>query len=76
MGADTEPTLSACDPASAANLTGRGLFLVNALAIKWGCEHTPGGRRVWAILTAEPPGTAVNATVAAGQNHCESSCRS
>lgn len=50
MGAGTEPALSAADPASETAVTGRGLFLVDALAVKWGCEQMPGGRHVWAIL--------------------------
>jgi serine/threonine-protein kinase RsbW len=66
MGGTTEPTLSAADPASAADVTGRGLFLVDALAVKWGCEQKADGRRVWAIVTAEPPGTVVDTGADAG----------
>ncbi|NLU68985.1 ATP-binding protein [Streptomyces sp. HNM0574] len=29
---------------------GRGLLLVGALAVCWGCDRVPGGKRVWAEL--------------------------
>lgn len=38
-------SLEACDDES---MTGRGLFLVSALASSWGIEDLPGGTRVWA----------------------------
>ena len=50
MGAETEPTLTGCDPSSQAQVDGRGLLLVEALSAKWGTELAGPGRRVWAEI--------------------------
>ncbi len=36
-------------------LHGRGLFLVDALAARWGSEQTPTGKTVWCEVTAPKP---------------------
>jgi len=36
-----------------ASTTGRGMFLVSALASSWGIDELPGGTRVWAEFTPE-----------------------
>jgi anti-sigma regulatory factor (Ser/Thr protein kinase) len=43
------------DPAA----TGRGMFLVSALASTWGIDELPEGKRVWAEFGPELPGTDV-----------------
>ncbi|MDB4872689.1 MAG: putative anti-sigma regulatory factor, serine/threonine protein kinase [Gemmatimonadales bacterium] len=50
MGADTSPVPSDDDPSSVKSVAGRGLFLVDALAAKWGSEPVRVGRRVWADI--------------------------
>lgn len=40
--------------ADAASTTGRGMFLVSALASSWGIDELPGGTRVWAEFQQEP----------------------
>ena len=40
-----QPSVEALDDES---MTGRGLFLVSALASAWGVDDLPGGTRVWA----------------------------
>ncbi|MFI2375306.1 ATP-binding protein [Streptomyces sp. NPDC018964] len=36
--------------------SGRGLALLDALAVRWGVAHGPGGKTVWCELDAEPGG--------------------
>jgi anti-sigma regulatory factor (Ser/Thr protein kinase) len=38
----------------AESMTGRGLFIVSALASTWGIEDLPGGTRVWADFASGP----------------------
>lgn len=42
-----EPRIQPCDPHA---VRGRGLQLVSALAQRWGCDHHPDGKTVWAQL--------------------------
>lgn len=42
--------------AAAASATGRGMFLVSALASSWGIDELPAGKRVWAVFRPGPPG--------------------
>ena len=39
-------------PFSACAGRGRGLVLIAALASRWGCDRTSGGKTVWAVLPA------------------------
>jgi anti-sigma regulatory factor (Ser/Thr protein kinase) len=39
-------------PASAHAGRGRGLAMIEALTSRWGCERTPAGKTVWAVLPA------------------------
>lgn len=41
------PEVRQADPTAT---SGRGMFLVAALATRWGCDPTPDGKRVWAEL--------------------------
>lgn len=52
MGAATGPVPAGGDPASPEHVSGRGLFLVEALSVKWGTEPAGPGLRVWAELAA------------------------
>jgi anti-sigma regulatory factor (Ser/Thr protein kinase) len=36
------------------DVCGRGLAIVDDVADRWGCDHVPGGKVVWAELTARP----------------------
>ncbi|MER6384313.1 ATP-binding protein [Streptomyces sp. NPDC001250] len=36
--------------------SGRGLLLVDAVAVRWGVEHCPGGKTVWCELPGENAG--------------------
>ena len=36
--------------------SGRGLHIVQALAARWGVDHLPDGKRVWAELATPHPG--------------------
>lgn len=40
------------------SMTGRGLFIVSALASSWGIDDLPGGTRVWADFATGEPGHA------------------
>lgn len=44
---DASPALPVVRRVSGAVRGGRGMFLVDALAERWGCEHVAGGKRVW-----------------------------
>ncbi len=46
FGAQTEPTVNDGEPCDA--VTGRGLFIVEAVSKAWGSEPLRVGRRVWA----------------------------
>jgi serine phosphatase RsbU (regulator of sigma subunit)/anti-sigma regulatory factor (Ser/Thr protein kinase) len=51
---DTNPRSPVRPAASATNMTGRGLALVEAIASRWGVERIPaGGKTVWAELVRE-----------------------
>ena len=41
-------------------MTGRGLFIVSALASRWGIDDLPGGTRVWADFAARAARTPTN----------------
>ncbi|GAA0963063.1 ATP-binding protein [Actinocorallia libanotica] len=59
QGSDREPTAR---PADAEEVSGRGLWMVELLSLRWGCEPAGEGRRIWAVLPAsddhEEPGNA------------------
>jgi anti-sigma regulatory factor (Ser/Thr protein kinase) len=44
------------DELAAESMTGRGLFIVSALASTWGIEDLPTGTRVWADFASGPQG--------------------
>ena len=46
--------LDVADELDAESMTGRGLFIVSALASTWGIEDLPSGTRVWADFANEP----------------------
>ena len=48
---DADGVVAAVDPAPLAT-SGRGLHIVAALAVAWGVQPGPGGKRVWAELRA------------------------
>jgi anti-sigma regulatory factor (Ser/Thr protein kinase) len=48
--ADGQPLLSRGGLAASTAESGRGLQMVQAVARSWGCDATPGGKRVWALL--------------------------
>lgn len=50
MGAAQEPAAVVEAPEDA--VSGRGLWMVELLSLKWGFEPTRVGRRVWAVLPA------------------------
>lgn len=52
LGSPDQPEIAAGDPASPALTGGRGLFLVEAMSAKWGCEPAGLGLRVWADIAA------------------------
>jgi len=47
MGAEREPAARTADIEA---VSGRGLWMVETLSLKWGCEPAETGRRVWAVL--------------------------
>jgi hypothetical protein len=50
--ADDVPRQPALRPAHEARLTGRGMNLVASLAMQWGVEPSPPGKKVWFELSA------------------------
>jgi hypothetical protein len=40
-----------CSPSAREETGGRGLVLVNALAVAWGCSPTLGGKSTWATVS-------------------------
>ncbi|RSN18773.1 ATP-binding protein [Streptomyces sp. WAC 01325] len=59
---DVEPTLVRPSHADMMDESGRGLFLVDALAVKWGSEPCAAGKRTWFEL-AVPDSARATATV-------------
>jgi serine/threonine-protein kinase RsbW len=51
MGAEREPVVKDQEAEEEA-VSGRGLWIVELLSLKWGFEPTRVGRRVWAVLSA------------------------
>ena len=47
-----EPTVRDPDPSTC---TGRGMRLISALAERWGVQKQPGGKSVWAEISAPTP---------------------
>lgn len=53
--ANRSEVAAAVEALEAESMTGRGLFLVSALATAWGIEDLPGGTRVWAEFAGGRP---------------------
>jgi len=51
---DTHPQLPSPGPSDAQDESGRGLFLVDALATAWGAHPTGTGKTVWFEIAADP----------------------
>jgi len=49
---DTGPGAAEAHEVGPLDLSGRGLAIVDDVADRWGCENVPGGKVVWAELTA------------------------
>jgi anti-sigma regulatory factor (Ser/Thr protein kinase) len=52
---DTGPGAAEERESELLDLGGRGLAIVSELADRWGCDNLPGGKVVWAELTAREP---------------------
>lgn len=49
---DDSPASPDLRPFSARAERGRGLQMIDALTSRWGCDRTPAGKTVWAVLPA------------------------
>ena len=49
---DGSPAAVHLRPFGARAARGRGLQMIDALATRWGCERTAGGKTVWALIPA------------------------
>jgi anti-sigma regulatory factor (Ser/Thr protein kinase) len=48
--ADASPCLPVVRPRDAEREGGRGMWIVAAMSLAWGCEHADAGKRVWIEL--------------------------